>query len=91
MNYLRDNLVNHGPETLTDAEILALVINNQSSAEAIIRDFGGFKGMADQPLEKFLGYPGLGDATIIRMAACFEFARRVVHEVLQMQQRDTLL
>lgn len=90
MNYLKDKLANKGADALTDAELLAIVINNEPSAEAIIRDFGGYKGMANQPLERFLKYPGLGDATIIRMAACFEFARRVVHQVLEMQTRDKL-
>ncbi|MCM8808517.1 MAG: hypothetical protein NC926_11400, partial [Candidatus Omnitrophica bacterium] len=52
-------------------------------AEEILNKFGSFKGMANQPLEKFLSIKGLGDVKIIRIAAAFEIARRVVKEVLK--------
>lgn len=39
--------------------------------------------MANQPLEKFLQIKGLGEVKIIRIAAAFEIARRIVHEVLK--------
>ena len=41
------------------------------------------KGMATQPLEKFLAIKGLGDVKIIRIAAAFEIARRIVNQVLK--------
>ena len=75
-----------GAETLTDAELLACLISTgipgrpaEKIAEEILRRFGGFKGMANQPLEKLLDIKGLGDAKIIRIAAAFEIARRVIH------------
>ena len=52
-------------------------------AEEILQKFGGFKGMANQPLEKLLDIKGLGDTKIIRIAAAFEIARRIVNEVLK--------
>ncbi len=42
-----------------------------------------FKGMANQPLEKFLEIKGLGDVKISRIAATFEIARRIVNQVLK--------
>lgn len=39
--------------------------------------------MANQPLEKFLEIRGLGDVKIIRIAAAFEIARRIVNQVLE--------
>lgn len=39
--------------------------------------------MANQPLEKLLDVKGLGDTKIIRIAAAFEIARRMVNEVLK--------
>ena len=39
--------------------------------------------MADQPLEKFLEIKGLSDVKIIRIAAAFEMARRIVNHVLK--------
>jgi len=79
-----------GAETLTDAELLSILIAPgikgrpaEKIAEEILQRFGGFKGMANQPLEKLLDIKGLGDAKIIRIAAAFEIARRIVNEVLK--------
>lgn len=78
-----------GPEALTDAELLAILISTgtrnkpaEKIAEEIIQRFGSFKGMANQPLSKFLELKGLGDVKAIRIAAVFEIARRIVNEVL---------
>jgi DNA repair protein RadC len=75
-----------GAETLTDAELLSILIAPGISgrpaekiAEEILQKFGGFRGMANQPLEKLLDIKGLGDTKIIRIAAAFEIARRVIH------------
>jgi len=79
-----------GAETLTDGEILSILIAPgipgkpaEEIAEEILQKFGGFKGMANQPLEKLLDIKGLGDTKIIRIAAAFEIARRIVNEVLR--------
>lgn len=73
-----------GPEALTDAELLSILIGSgikgrpaEKIAEEIIQRFGGFKGMANQPLERFLEIRGLADTKIIRIAAAMEIARRV--------------
>jgi DNA repair protein RadC len=78
-----------GAETLTDAELLSILIAPgikgrpaEKIAEEILQRFGGFKGMANQPLEKLLDIKGLGDAKIIRIAAAFEISRRIVEKVL---------
>ena len=79
-----------GAETLTDAELLSILIAPgikgrpaEKIAEEILERFGGFKGMANQPLEKLLDIKGLGDTKIIRIAAAFEIARRIVGQVLK--------
>ena len=84
-----------GPEALTDAELLAILISSgipgkpaEKIAEEIIEKFGSFKGMANQPLEKFLQIKGLADVKIIRIAAAFEIARRIVREVLKDYEKD---
>ena len=82
LDYLQARVADGKIGEMSEAELLSLVISNEQVAEAIIQDFGGFKGMANQPLEKFLRYDGLGDAKIIRMAACFEMAKRVVDQVV---------
>ncbi|MEW6001540.1 MAG: UPF0758 domain-containing protein [Nitrospirota bacterium] len=79
-----------GAESLTDAELLAILISTgtggksaEDVAKEILDKFGSFKGMANQPLEKFLEIKGLGDVKIIRIAAAFEIARRIVNQVVK--------
>jgi DNA repair protein RadC len=79
-----------GADKLTDAELLAILISAgikgksaEKIAEEILAKFGSFKGMANQPLEKFLKIKGLGDVKIIRIAAAFEIARRIIKEVVK--------
>ncbi|MBT9163822.1 MAG: hypothetical protein DDT24_00742 [Chloroflexi bacterium] len=79
-----------GPESLSDAELLSILIAPgipgkpaERVAEEIMERFGGFRGMANQPLKKFLDTRGIGEVKIIRIAAAFEIARRIVNEVLK--------
>lgn len=79
-----------GPESVSDAELLAILISTgvkdrpaAQIAEDILARFGSFKGMANQPLSKLLKIKGLGDVKAIRIAAAFEIARRIVNEVLK--------
>ena len=91
LDWNQTRLANGEACKLTEAELLGIAISNMAAAEAVIRDFGGFRGMANQPLEKFLRYDGLGEAKIIRVAACFEIARRIVRQVLTETQDRLLL
>ncbi|MBI3813501.1 MAG: hypothetical protein HY279_03415 [Nitrospinae bacterium] len=83
-------LIELGADSLTDAELLSIIISTgtkgksaEKIAEEILAKFSSFKGMANQPLEKFLQFKGLGDVKIIRIAAAFEIARRIVKDVLK--------
>ena len=83
-----------GPESLSDAELLSILISTgvkgksaEYIANEILSKYGSFKGMANQPLEKFLNIKGLGDVKIIRIAAAFEIARRIVNEVLSKNEK----
>ncbi len=73
-----------GPESLTDAELLAILIgsgNQGRSAEEIageiVHRFGSLDGLLNQPVEKLLQIKGLGDVRVIRIVAAFEIARRL--------------
>jgi DNA repair protein RadC len=90
MTWAAEKLANGKASELTEAELLGLIIGNEQTANAVIERYGGFKGMAGQPLEKFLSFNGLGEAKIIRMAASFEMARRVVDHVLEIEHRGRL-
>lgn len=78
-----------GADKLTDAELLAILVSSGirgKSAEDIARDilthFGSFRGMSNQPLEEFMKIKGVGQVKVIRIAAAFEIARRIVNQVL---------
>ena len=74
-----------GPEALSDADLLAILISTGIKgkpalkiAEEVLARFGSLEGLANQPLERLLGIKGLSDVKIIRIAAAFELARRLV-------------
>lgn len=86
-----------GPESLTDSELLSILISSgikgkpaEKIAEDVLERFNSFKGMANQPLEKFLEIKGLSDVKIIRIAAAFEMARRIVNQVLEENAQEEI-
>jgi DNA repair protein RadC len=88
-------LIEEGAHKLSDAELLSIIISPgvrgikaEQLAENILNEFGSFRGIASQPLEKFLGFKGLGDVKIIRIAAVFEIARRITDEVLKEYEEE---
>jgi DNA repair protein RadC len=84
-----------GAESLTDVELLSILISTgvkgksaEDIAKEILNKFRSFKGMANQPLSKLLEFKGLGDVKIIRIAAAFEIARRIVNQVLKEYNKE---
>jgi DNA repair protein RadC len=76
-----------GPEMLSDAELLAVLISTgikgkpaERIAEEILARFGSFKAMADQPLHKLREIKGLGAVKIHRIAAALEIGRRMLNQ-----------
>jgi DNA repair protein RadC len=83
-----------GADQLSDEELLAILIGTgikgkpaEAIAKEILARFGSFRGMAQQPLAKFTEIRGLADVKVIRIAAAFEIARRIVNEVIQNTER----
>ena len=79
-----------GPETLSDAELLAILISTgirgkpaERIAEEILKTFGSLKGMTNQPLYTFRKIKGLGAVKVHRIAAALEIARRMVNQVIK--------
>ncbi len=74
-----------GAESLNDQELLAILISTgikgrsaEQIAEEVLEKFGSIEGLANQPLERLLDIKGLSDVKIIRIAAAFELARRLI-------------
>ena len=74
-----------GAAKLTDQELIAILISTgvkgktaEDIAGEVLEKFGSLTGMANQPLERFLDIKGLSDVKIIRIAAAFELALRLI-------------
>lgn len=79
-----------GPETCTDAELLAILIGAGTSgksaleiADEILDKYDSFKGLTNQPFEKLYRIKGLKEVKVTRIAAAFEIARRIVKKVIE--------
>ncbi len=79
-----------GPKALSDEELLAILISTGYKgktaigvAQDMLKKFGSLEGLSNLPLAKLLEIKGLGDVKIIRIAAGFELARRIVTQKLQ--------
>lgn len=76
-----------GAASLSDEELLAILISTgikdkpaEKIAEEILDRFGSLEGLANQPLERLLEIKGLSDVKIVRIAAAFELARRLMKQ-----------
>ncbi|MGY6587665.1 MAG: RadC family protein [Wenzhouxiangella sp.] len=85
----RERLMNHGPEQLSDAELLAILlrtgVNGRSAldvARALINRFGSLRGLLDCDRQTLCALPGLGPAKVAQIHAAIELARRHMRESL---------
>lgn len=74
-----------GAASLSDEELLAILISTgikgRSAVEIAgetLQMVGSLEGLANQPLERLLAIKGLSDVKVIRIAAAFELARRLM-------------
>ena len=84
----REKLLKDGAETLSDTELLAILIGKGIKgksaidlADEIIKRYGSFKGLAGRNIEELKEIKGLKEAKILNIASAFEIARRIVEEV----------
>jgi len=87
-------LLRVGPDSLTDSELIAILIGSgvpgksaESIANELLSRFQSFRGLANQPLEKFKEIKGLKTVKVVRIAAAFEIARRIVNQVIKEKDR----
>ena len=87
----RERLLAEGPERLTDADLLAIILrigsgtfregvpgtNAYEAALSILRDFRGLRGLDRARIHDLLKVPGLGPAKVAQIKAAFELGKRV--------------
>jgi DNA repair protein RadC len=79
----RERLISRGPQALTDAEIIAILLRigipGKSAIELgrdLLKRFGSIKGMMYAPLDAWQGIKGLGKAKVAQLHAALELSRR---------------
>ena len=78
-------LIELGPSTLTDEELLAILIGTgyknrtaQDIAKELMDKYYSIAGLMGKKLTELAKIKGLKDVKVVRIAAAFEIARRVV-------------
>lgn len=91
----RERLLRHGPEVLTDAELLAVLLRTGmrgqhvlALAQQLLLQFGGLRGLLAAAPAQLAQTPGLGPAKASQLMAMLELTRRSLAEPMR---RDTLL
>lgn len=91
----REKLMSSGPQTLSDAELLAIFLrtgipglNAVELARNLMRDFGGLRALLQADQRDLCNAKGLGPAKYAQLHAVLELARRHMGENLQ---RDNVL
>lgn len=86
----REKLLRKGPETLSDAELLAIFLRTGvrgktavDLARELLNDFGSLRALLESDFERFSRSPGLGLAKYAQLQAVLEMARRHLKETLR--------
>ncbi len=91
----REKLLQRGPQTLSDAELLAIFLRTGvpgmsavDLARELLAQFGGLRQLLDADLASFSRGKGLGSAKYVQLQATLELSRR--HLLATLQRGDAL-
>ncbi len=83
----RERLAEHGPQYLTNSEILAIILrtgtrdaNALDLARSLLSRFGGFAGLAGADIAALTEVPGIGPAKATEVKSALEIGRRLLLE-----------
>ena len=83
----RERLANLGPQVLTNAELIAILLrvgvkgeNAVTLGQRLLNTFGGLTGLHRAPLAELKQQHGLGDAKAAQIKAAIELGRRLTLE-----------
>lgn len=85
----REKLMNYGPGSLSNAELIAILLRTGSkklnvvdTSRALLRHFKGLRRMSRQDWRSLQSIPGVAKVKAITLAAAFELSRRIQLEKL---------
>ncbi len=80
----REKLMRYGSESLSDAELLAILLRTGSkrmnviqTSHALIDHFGGLRNLVRQGWQSVCVIPGIAQVKAVTLEALFEFSRRI--------------
>ena len=83
----RERLVSLGPQALSSAELLAILLrvgvrgeNAVQVGQRLLQAFGGLGGLHRAPFEELVGQHGIGEAKAAQLKAAIELGRRLMLE-----------
>lgn len=86
----RERLLEHGPASLSDAELLAILLRTGARGRSaldlsrhLISEYGGLRGLLEAGCDDLCRQPGLGPAKYAQIHAALELARRHLKARLQ--------
>ena len=86
----REKLLQQGPESLSDSELLAIFLrtgipgkNAVDLARDILKKTGGLQALLKMPSSILCTYPGLGKAKCAQIQACLELGRRYWYQAIR--------
>ncbi|MEJ2652693.1 MAG: JAB domain-containing protein [Gammaproteobacteria bacterium] len=86
----REKLLNRGPQTLSDAELLAIFLRTGVSgktavdlARDLLKEYGGLRALLEADRRNFCQGHGLGSAKYALLQAVLEMGRRHLYETVQ--------
>lgn len=66
--------------SLTERDLLSLVLGSAVQAELVLARFGSLGGLCNQPMERVVSIEGISEAKAFRLGACYEIAARFCRE-----------
>ncbi len=91
----RERLRQLGPQVLTNAELLAVILNTGTRGESVLElaqrllvEFGGLVGLARADFATLQRFHGLGEAKAAKLQAALELGRRLA--LAQPEERPTI-
>jgi DNA repair protein RadC len=94
----RERLKEHGPGSLSEQELLAIILGSGSQGESVVvtsqkllSHFGSLKKVVEASLEELQKVKGIGPAKATQLLACFEIAKRLNKSILVDEQAGKAL
>ena len=78
MQDIRNKIALRGIESLTDAELLSLILEDRALAEEVVTECGSLAAIANIPASRLRMVAGLGSKRVERIQSAIEAGRRVV-------------